>query len=523
MPKPPSNSSSGIFIRLLLPVLFLAFLFLPLMDSLFGFAPEIELNEKRKLTPLPELSGHGNSFAAFPERFEKYYDDNFGFRNFLAFWHNYIKMFWFGASPTSNIILGKDGWLFFGEEAARISYQRLIALSEADCTAWTRSLRLIREWLSERGIPFVVMVPPNKSTVYGEYMPDSIRSREVPPLIDQFIGCAGEAGVEVLDFRDEFLEAKEELQLYPRTDTHWTPAGAHLGYRKLMVTLNARFPALFNGDHSLIRLGEEEEYTGDLAVMAGLENISEKLPRVLVEGELGIPKVTEGIVGFGRHFTMETRREDLPRAVLFRDSYGVEFIPFLAPHFRRLRTLWDYRFNTAVIEEEDPDIVFLEIIERYLSHGPEALGKYSALTAEIQGIHAASDLYKKVGANEPDGSSVFGTVRSAREGVTPGGWLVFGPYRWLASGAYGVTFRMRAGGGEAGPLARIEVIADKGERHLARRTVFLKDFGETPSWTDFDLVFALLEEAHDIEFRIEYFGKGDLDVDTVRLRGDAFP
>jgi len=270
-------------IRLLLPVLFLAFLFLPLMDSLFGFAPKVELNEKRKLAPLPTLSGHGNSLETFPERFKTYYDDNFGFRGFLTYWHNYIKMFWFGSSPTSRVILGKDGWLFFDEKAARMSYQRRITLSREGCAAWTRSLRLIGDWLYERGIPFVIMVPPNKSTVYGEYMPDSIRPRDVPPLIDQFIACASEAGIEVLDFRDVMLEAKEEFPLYPRTDTHWGPAGAHLAYRKLMGTLS-RVPGFDAVALSSIRLGDKEDYTGDLAVMVGLKHLSEKRRRVLVDG-----------------------------------------------------------------------------------------------------------------------------------------------------------------------------------------------------------------------------------------------
>ena len=516
MPPTPPASTPGLLVRLLLPGLFLLFISLPLIDSLIGIAPDVALNEKRQLAPLPGLTGDSASIRTFPERFEKYYNDNFGFRGFLTHWHNYIRMFWFGSSPTDRVILGRDGWLFFGENAERMSYQRLVTLSEEDCAAWKRSMRLITDWLDEREIPLLVMVPPNKSTVYSEYMPDSIRRREGPPLIDQFIECSSEAGIEVLDFRDEMGAAKEGYPLYPRTDTHWGPAGAHLAYRKLMRTLAARYPGLKSTPPSSIRLGGEEEYIGDLSFMAGLKNLSEKRPRVLVEGEAEVPVVTEGKIRFGGSYTLETERDDLPRGVLFRDSYGVEFIPFLAPHFRRLRTLWDYRFNVDVIEEEKPDIVIIEIIERYLTRGPDVLGRYSALTAATEGVYAAADLPKTAGSNKPEAASRFGAVRSARGGATPPGWLTFGPYRRLGPGSYRVVFRMRSGGGGEGALAGIEVTAGKGARYLDRKTLLFADFRDG-EWTDFELTFSLSEGVSDIEYRVEYLGKGDLDIDTIRV------
>jgi hypothetical protein len=53
--------------------------------------------------------------------------------------------------------------------------------------------------------------------------------------------------------------------------------------------------------------------------------------------------------------------------------------------------------------------------------------------------------------------------------------------------------------------------------------VLLEDFGEAPAWTDFDLAFTLPDGVPDIEYRIEYFGNADLDVDTVQLRAEALP
>ena len=64
--------------------------------------------------------------------------------------------------------------------------------------------------------------------------------------------------------------------------------------------------------------------------------------------------------------TMATERTDakLPRAVLFRDSFAAQLIPFLAEHFERMLCIWDSAFDRAIIEHERPGVVIQEIVER---------------------------------------------------------------------------------------------------------------------------------------------------------------
>ena len=65
---------------------------------------------------------------------------------------------------------------------------------------------------------------------------------------------------------------------------------------------------------------------------------------------------------------MATERTDakLPRAVLFRDSFAAQLIPFLAEHFERMLCIWDSAFDRAIIEHERPGVVIQEIVERSL-------------------------------------------------------------------------------------------------------------------------------------------------------------
>ena len=65
---------------------------------------------------------------------------------------------------------------------------------------------------------------------------------------------------------------------------------------------------------------------------------------------------------------MATERADAPltRAVLFRDSFAAQLIPFLAEHFERMLCIWDADFHHAIVEHERPAVVIQEVVERSL-------------------------------------------------------------------------------------------------------------------------------------------------------------
>ena len=59
----------------------------------------------------------------------------------------------------------------------------------------------------------------------------------------------------------------------------------------------------------------------------------------------------------------------LPRAVMFRDSFAECMIPFLSEHFRRILYihLEPEEFHYDLVEREKPDMVIQEMVERKLS------------------------------------------------------------------------------------------------------------------------------------------------------------
>ena len=67
---------------------------------------------------------------------------------------------------------------------------------------------------------------------------------------------------------------------------------------------------------------------------------------------------------------MEREDSQIPRAVVFRDSFSTALIPFLSEHFGRIVYLWQYDLDAEVIERERPDVVILQMTERALASHP---------------------------------------------------------------------------------------------------------------------------------------------------------
>jgi hypothetical protein len=62
----------------------------------------------------------------------------------------------------------------------------------------------------------------------------------------------------------------------------------------------------------------------------------------------------------------EINDPSLPRAVIFRDSFTSQLVPFLSEHFSRAVYLWQNDFDADVVSKEHPDVVIQEIVGRHL-------------------------------------------------------------------------------------------------------------------------------------------------------------
>ena len=121
-------------------------------------------------------------------------------------------------SGRKGVIVGDSGWFFTGEEFKRVKPE--------DIDSAVAKIGEVRTRLAEAGIQLVMVPLPAKSDIYAEHLPDMMRSDAMQVAYSDFTTALQMKGVTVVDTRDAMLAAKPHGELFLKSDTHWTPAGA---------------------------------------------------------------------------------------------------------------------------------------------------------------------------------------------------------------------------------------------------------------------------------------------------------
>jgi len=312
-----------------------------------------------------------------------WFDDHFGFRSTLVRWYGESRLFWLGVSPTTAVIVGRDGWFFYADDKAVEDYANAELLDDAAIANWREAVLRARNWLQARGVGYVFTIAPDKPVLYGEAFPSTIARLHDMSRADQLFVALQDTGLAV-DTRPALFEAKQRERIYQRTDTHWNDRGALIAYQQIINAVRARVPSTPAAwtRHDF----EAVEHTTEGMDLAGMMGLT----RVLRETDLELrplrPRRARVVEPAGAHETDEEGRlvteiddPSLPRAVIFRDSFVSRLVPFLSEHFSRAVYLWQNDFDAAEVEKEHPDVVIQEIVGRHLYNfipSPELVPKF---------------------------------------------------------------------------------------------------------------------------------------------------
>jgi alginate O-acetyltransferase complex protein AlgJ len=361
-------------------VAFMAALWLPLAATFWANHSGImDATEKRKLADLPTLKLTSQGLNAFAADFNRYFDDNFGMRQKLVVLHSYLKGVGLKVSPIRDAIIGKNGWLYLGDENIVADYRNAHPLTDPELRLWRDVLVKKRDWLAQRGIKYLFVVAPDKHSIYPEYMPNRYNKVSARSCLDQLIAYMNaNSDFEIVDLRPSLIAQKATVRVFHKTDTHWNDPGAFVAYREIMRAASAQLPQLKPKDEADYRPVEYVSAGRDLANMMGLRAVIHERILKLVplfqacaqQAAISLPPDFQGPNQEPGHepFAMECSTAVL-KAVVFRDSFGTALVPYLSENFRRTAYIWDYPnrivLNTA-IESEHPDIVIEERVERHL-------------------------------------------------------------------------------------------------------------------------------------------------------------
>ena len=101
-----------------------------------------------------------------------YIADRFAFRQEMITGYAAIQAAVFRESSSEDVILGKDGWLFYRDTSD--DYLHRSTLSDRSIQGIARTLKLMQEYALQQGTSFLFTVAPNKNslTSASEMMPD---------------------------------------------------------------------------------------------------------------------------------------------------------------------------------------------------------------------------------------------------------------------------------------------------------------------------------------------------------------
>ena len=370
------------FTDTILAIIFVFTIFLPLIGSLLGWDLIDDLGEKRLLAVCPTFLK--DPVRTIPDKFEVFYKDRFGFRNGLIQGHNWIRYKLCKGSSLGKVLFGKDDWSFLTKAGIITDFLGQNPLTEHELEFWKEVLEQRQQWLQKRGIRYLFIIAPNKATIYPEMLPDHIQRNRGRSRMDQLMEYLSDhSTVEFIDLREPLWRAKPTGLLYHQKDSHWTDRGAFLVYQEICRKLSEWFPDTqpLRADNFIIT---KTKGADDLSMMLGLskelardsEGWIRKTPSVTSRIQLTIPE------GYDR--TRSIVPEDLlvmenqkakHQLLLFHDSFAVrgnlrEHLGelFLRSAFTPIEP--DARFLELLTEQEHPDIVIHEIVERKLRDLP---------------------------------------------------------------------------------------------------------------------------------------------------------
>jgi hypothetical protein len=349
---------------------FLATLTAPAAASLLHWNPMDSIDENRKLAPRPEgrlwSSDALRRVPALTQSWEKYFADHFGLRKLLIGSYRLATLSLLHTSPHPAVVIGRsDGerrWLYYdaAANADGVGFASLLGKSPylpGKLASVMAQLRQVAAFVRARGTQLVIVVCPDKQSVYPEYLPPSHRpSPRTLSRLDQFYQAAARLpDVPLIDLRPALLAAKADEQLYYPSDTHWNWKAGLIAYREIARALKARDPArdLLPIDGMTWSLGPPR--VGDLTKL------------------MGVPAIG-GDRSWLPDFPGLAAQAGPKRGKLL--VVGDSFFEYVGPYFdmqflqvKRIYMGWHkpQRLMSALLDSEKPDVVILESVERYWS------------------------------------------------------------------------------------------------------------------------------------------------------------
>lgn len=344
-----------------LPFMFFIILFsLSFMDIALKDRDFSDL-ENRVLSKKPKFTLESLFNGAFIEKYEKYTNDQFLFRNNFITLKSRLEYIQ-GKTENNNILFGNNNRLF--EKITKIDEDRINTNIEA-----------INAFARDKDITVSFLLAPNSSEVYKEDMPyGSYKINQEEGIQNIYERLEYTNNINVL----ETLKDNKNEYIYYYSDHHWTSYGAYLAYKNLCETLN-----LSAVDLESLKKNEVNNFYGTYFSKAKNFNAKEDTLTyytfnnidVEVEGEIyhslyDLDKALErdkySLFLRGNNNLTIIKNKDLDnnkKLLVIKDSYANSLIPFLTSNYGEIHVVdlrsFSQSLNKYIENDNFQDILIL--------------------------------------------------------------------------------------------------------------------------------------------------------------------
>ena len=363
----------------LITAIFIAICLVPSLGMLVFGESEAAANEV--LSAKPALTERDGSFNAdFLSDLSDCLADRFALRQEMITVWSQINAKLFNTSAVDDVILGKNGELFYADT---VDDYTGTGLSDGQLMSGARNLYLLQEYCYNQGAEFVFTVAPNKNSLYGENMPESFDCGHETSNAVRLEVYLQELGVNYCSLFDTLSAADEKL--YYDTDSHWNSKGAALGGDAVLKSLG------IGSNYYGMSFTAGRQHTGDLYEMlypAGKRTETDLVP------ETEFSFTTKSDPKDGEAMVIESEcASGTGNLMCWRDSFGIALYPYLCQSFSSARLSRSSTYDVIRLEGTETGYVIIELVERHISRLVTIMPAFPAperqLTAEKTAAGAA--------------------------------------------------------------------------------------------------------------------------------------
>ncbi|MDY4127870.1 DHHW family protein [Peptostreptococcus porci] len=359
-----------------LSVGFVVLLFVVMFLNIITPTSKTSVAENRELQQRPSMSLSRLLDGKFASEYTKFLSDQFINRDGLIKIKAKFDLMT-GKKEINGVYIAKNDYLMEG-------------FKRSDDNSTLSKLSEINKFTNNNtGLKVSMMLVPNKVEIYSNLLPKSNPNDSQKEYVN-FVKKNLDSKIKVVELFDVFEKNKNNIDLYFKTDHHWTTDGAYLAYVEYCKALNLE-PI---NENMLERNLASDSFKGSLYYKNGAEigfpdelylylNKNEDKP-VLVKYYDDLKKVPslydvsklqgrdpyEVFTG-GNHTQIKIRTNiDTKRKLLVvKDSYANAMLPFLVNNFSEI-TVVDLRYFTGSLQDviqnnELTDVLFLNNINTF--------------------------------------------------------------------------------------------------------------------------------------------------------------